>query len=291
MPLIGREKVWGFSCTVSNLISSFSWYLSDQWNGENESSIRWRFSSWLSTFWHGSSLQKRRVSWSSVQEIASKVQSEERRYFHHDKDWFVGKKKSLVKVETFNFLSQFHRLITRQTPTIQNYFEGHWLIFEQTTSICSLFTGQVGFFIFVNSQGHRLKSSVSDTGATGVPNNSPNLITYRHSAWDALVKFQKAGYIRSIGVSNFLVKHLDDLKKISGVVPAVNQVEWHPQLHDVSSLETYSFIKLINYVSGQPSLLLPTKQHSASSLFISWQFIQNFSTRGPNRCFNCQKAQ
>lgn len=65
-----------------------------------------------------------------------------------------------------------------------------------------------------------------------MPNTSPDLITYRHSAWEALVKFQKAGYIRSIGVSNFLVKHLEDLRKVSRVVPAVNQVEWHPQLHD-----------------------------------------------------------
>lgn len=65
-----------------------------------------------------------------------------------------------------------------------------------------------------------------------MPNNSSNLITYRHSAWNALVKFQKMGYIRSIGVSNFLIKHLEDLKKVSNVIPAVNQVEWHPQLHD-----------------------------------------------------------
>lgn len=62
--------------------------------------------------------------------------------------------------------------------------------------------------------------------------DSPDVIKYRHKAWNALIKSKNDGLIRSIGVSNFLVKHLNDLKKESNVVPAVNQVEWHPQLHD-----------------------------------------------------------
>jgi methylglyoxal/glyoxal reductase len=62
-------------------------------------------------------------------------------------------------------------------------------------------------------------------------------LKYRHAAWKALEKFQEKGLIRSIGVSNFMVKHLEDLKKVSDVVPALNQVEWHPwnfvpELHD-----------------------------------------------------------
>jgi diketogulonate reductase-like aldo/keto reductase len=36
------------------------------------------------------------------------------------------------------------------------------------------------------------------------------------------------GRVRSIGVSNFMVEHLDALMEVAGVVPAVNQIECHP---------------------------------------------------------------
>ncbi|MBP1154330.1 MULTISPECIES: aldo/keto reductase [unclassified Paenibacillus] len=48
--------------------------------------------------------------------------------------------------------------------------------------------------------------------------------------WKALVKLQKEGYVRAIGVSNFQPHHLQDIIDDSGVVPLVNQVEFHPLL-------------------------------------------------------------
>lgn len=47
-------------------------------------------------------------------------------------------------------------------------------------------------------------------------------------AWQALVRAQKLGLIRSIGVSNFEPKHLDKIIEETGVTPAVNQIEIHP---------------------------------------------------------------
>lgn len=47
-------------------------------------------------------------------------------------------------------------------------------------------------------------------------------------AWQALIDAQKKGYIRSIGVSNFLPKHIETLRRETGVVPVINQVELHP---------------------------------------------------------------
>lgn len=47
-------------------------------------------------------------------------------------------------------------------------------------------------------------------------------------AWKALIQAQKLGYIRSIGVSNFLEEHLDKIIEETGVIPAVNQIEVHP---------------------------------------------------------------
>ncbi len=47
-------------------------------------------------------------------------------------------------------------------------------------------------------------------------------------SWRALEEMQKEGKIRSIGVSNFLPHHLDNLLAHASVVPAVNQLELHP---------------------------------------------------------------
>lgn len=48
--------------------------------------------------------------------------------------------------------------------------------------------------------------------------------------WKEFEKLQAEGLVRSIGVSNFTVETLDELKKQSTVVPAVNQIELHPYL-------------------------------------------------------------
>jgi 2,5-diketo-D-gluconate reductase A len=47
--------------------------------------------------------------------------------------------------------------------------------------------------------------------------------------WRALEKLQADGRVSSIGVSNFEVEHLERLATETDVVPAVNQVELHPQ--------------------------------------------------------------
>ena len=52
----------------------------------------------------------------------------------------------------------------------------------------------------------------------------------RAGAWAALEDLQAAGVLRGIGVSNFMVRHLDELLRQARVVPAVNQIEVHPFL-------------------------------------------------------------
>ncbi len=49
-------------------------------------------------------------------------------------------------------------------------------------------------------------------------------------AWRAMVELQKEGKTRSIGVSNFTKENLQRLFDEVGIVPAVNQIELHPQL-------------------------------------------------------------
>lgn len=52
---------------------------------------------------------------------------------------------------------------------------------------------------------------------------------YRQT-WSALESIYRSGRARAIGVSNFLPTHLDDLLQAADIVPAVNQVEFHPHL-------------------------------------------------------------
>lgn len=49
----------------------------------------------------------------------------------------------------------------------------------------------------------------------------------RKSSWLALEQIQKQGKARSIGVSNYTIRHLKDLKKYANFTPAINQVELH----------------------------------------------------------------
>ncbi|XP_054888839.1 glyoxal reductase [Poeciliopsis prolifica] len=50
----------------------------------------------------------------------------------------------------------------------------------------------------------------------------------RAETWKALEDLYKNGICRAIGVSNFLIHHLEQLKEDCSVVPHVNQVEYHP---------------------------------------------------------------
>jgi len=82
----------------------------------------------------------------------------------------------------------------------------------------------------------------------------------RHDSWRALEKLLQDAKIKAAGVSNYGVKELKQVLSQSDVVPAVNQIEFHPfnfdeqrpvlefcQQHDIL-VEAYSPIK---YLDGQ----------------------------------------
>lgn len=50
----------------------------------------------------------------------------------------------------------------------------------------------------------------------------------RAETWRALEELYDEGICRAVGVSNFLVRHLEELKEDCSLVPHVNQVEYHP---------------------------------------------------------------
>jgi diketogulonate reductase-like aldo/keto reductase len=59
----------------------------------------------------------------------------------------------------------------------------------------------------------------------------------RKKSWQALEEIQAAGQAKSIGVSNYTVRHLQEMKGYAKVKPAVNQVELHVFLQQPELLE------------------------------------------------------
>ncbi len=59
----------------------------------------------------------------------------------------------------------------------------------------------------------------------------------RRESWKALETLYRDGRCRAIGVSNYTVQHLDQLLGDASVVPAVNQVEFHPFLYQKGLLD------------------------------------------------------
>lgn len=65
-------------------------------------------------------------------------------------------------------------------------------------------------------------------------------------AWQKLIELREAGFTRSIGVSNFLVPHLERIVAATGVTPAVDQIELHPahQQRDVTDWAAAHGVKI-----------------------------------------------
>lgn len=59
----------------------------------------------------------------------------------------------------------------------------------------------------------------------------------RNESWKAMTALLKDGKARSVGVSNFTIDHLEELLATTDIVPAVNQVEFHPFLFQKKLLD------------------------------------------------------
>lgn len=109
-------------------------------------------------------------------------------------------------------------------------------------------------------------------------------------AWKALQEAKDAGIIKHIGVSNFDIWHLEKLRKVSGHLPEINQIELHPWIyreqneligyckdHDVV-LEAYSPLaqgKALN----EPILLQMASDHETSPARIVLKWCMQHGVR------------
>jgi diketogulonate reductase-like aldo/keto reductase len=75
----------------------------------------------------------------------------------------------------------------------------------------------------------------------------------RADSWRALQEIYKGGKAKAIGVSNYTIRHLDELLGGSDVVPAVNQCEFHPFIYaDQKELLDYCHKKGIVFEAYSP---------------------------------------
>lgn len=74
-------------------------------------------------------------------------------------------------------------------------------------------------------------------GSSGITIDDPKNKILRANSWSTLVELKEKGQLRAIGVSNYTIKHLEELLSQNSAVPAVNQVEWHPHYYQPSLLE------------------------------------------------------
>ena len=103
-------------------------------------------------------------------------------------------------------------------------------------------------------------------------------------AWQALIDAKKWGLIRSIGVCNFLPEHIERLKKETGVIPSINQIELHPYFnqeeqrkwHEDHNITTQSWSP---FTRGLKDLQVENiksiaKQHnkSISQIILRWHY-------------------
>lgn len=103
-------------------------------------------------------------------------------------------------------------------------------------------------------------------------------------AWQALIDAKKWGLIRSIGVSNFLPEHMERLKKETGVLPSINQIELHPffnqkkqrewhEEHGVTT-ESWSPLTRTSDVMTNDEIKYIADKHSktASQIILRWHY-------------------
>ncbi|MCT2535182.1 aldo/keto reductase [Aquibacillus koreensis] len=113
----------------------------------------------------------------------------------------------------------------------------------------------------------------------------PNPITDRYvEAWHAMIEAKKRGYIRSIGVCNFLPVHLDRLESETGVKPSINQIELHPyfnqaeqrEYHERNGIRTQSWSPLAraNDILHDETIQQIAQHHSKtnSQIILRWHY-------------------
>lgn len=113
---------------------------------------------------------------------------------------------------------------------------------------------------------------------------APQLNKYLET-WKTLIELQKAGRVKSIGVSNFNKDHLEKIINETSVVPVINQIEVHPyfqrkdlrSFHDQHGIRTEAWSPLgQGQVLSNPVIkkIATSYGKSAAQIIIKWHMEQ-----------------
>lgn len=119
--------------------------------------------------------------------------------------------------------------------------------------------------------------------------HSPYDQAHRLEQWRALIDLQKEGIVKSIGVSNYGIHHIEELWSHFEIKPAVNQFELTPYLtrtdlvsfcqeHDIV-VESYSPLTKGIKLSDSKLISLAEKyQCTPAQLLLQWNLQHNYVT-------------
>lgn len=108
------------------------------------------------------------------------------------------------------------------------------------------------------------------------------------NTWKDMEKILESGRALSIGVSNFEIRHLEELRRVSGIVPAVNQIECHPlcypkelieycQANDIQ-VQAYAPLARGAYLDNDVLCVLGTKYaHTPAQIGLRWAVQKGIS--------------
>ncbi|WP_460797460.1 aldo/keto reductase [Microbacterium sp. GXF0217] len=109
------------------------------------------------------------------------------------------------------------------------------------------------------------------------------------NAWQKLIEIRQQGLARSIGVSNFLVPHLERIVAETQVIPAVDQIELHPayQQREVTTWAAEHGIRIESWgplgqgkydLFGTPAIAEAATAHgkSPAQVVLRWHLQKDF---------------
>lgn len=131
----------------------------------------------------------------------------------------------------------------------------------------------------------RLNTKYIDLYLIHWPANARNFDDWENvnaETWRALEELREEGLVKSIGVSNFWEEHLNTLLQAAHVMPAVNQIEFHPGYWQKEVVEFCEKNKIIveawsplarGSVFSDPTLQRVASQHSKSVAQVCLRWI------------------
>ncbi|MGH7195651.1 MAG: aldo/keto reductase [Candidatus Saccharimonadales bacterium] len=147
--------------------------------------------------------------------------------------------------------------------------------------------------IAVNHFGHKKAKKSFEESLEKLQTNYVDLLllhfpvtVLRKKSWLALEEIKAAGQAASIGVSNYTIRHLEEMKSYAHEMPAINQVELHvflqqPELIEYChqnniAVEAYSPLAHAKAGADNPLLQELAKKHhkSFAQIMLRW-LIQN----------------